>query len=379
MKLNNNILEKLEYSKENCIGCNKCMEGCSMLNEFTNNPKDLLKNIINNKEINQIIPYSCTLCGYCGEVCPKGISLKDIFLDLRKYIVNEDKKNLKKLNYRPIRFHQKNSFSKVFSTNIRGIKKSTKTVFFPGCSLTAYNPKIIIKAYNFLKEKMDIGIMLNCCGNPTYSMGDVDKFNKYYNIVNNEFVKNGIEEVIVACENCYKTIKENSKGLRVKTLWEVIDEIGLPTIIKGIGKDSSIVFSIHDPCATRNEPKIHEAVRNIVKYLGFKIEEMEYSKEKTLCCGSGGMIRSTNKDISITQMKRRANMAKTEYIISYCQECVESMRKAGKKGIHIIDLIFNDNIYIDFDQVNEGTLAKWINRYRGKKIIEGVNENEERY
>lgn len=45
-------------------------------------------------------------------------------------------------------------------------------------------------------------------------MGDVDKFKIYYSQVENLFLENKIEEVIVACPNCFNTIKNIANQLK---------------------------------------------------------------------------------------------------------------------------------------------------------------------
>ncbi|AFS79633.1 Fe-S oxidoreductase [Gottschalkia acidurici 9a] len=379
IKISKEIIKKIEEENEKCIGCKLCMKNCPMLDEFCNTPKELLERIKNNKEIDEVIPYSCALCNYCTQVCSQDVNLKDIFYNLRTHIVDTNQIPPKELGYSAVKFHQKNSFSKMFSTGIKGLEsKEKRTVFFPGCSLSSYSPDVVMKTYQYLKEKLPgIGIILKCCGNPTHTMGEKEKFNDFYNTVQTEFKNNKIKEVIVACQNCYKTIEKNSPNIVITSLWEVISQYGVPEDKKDYYKCTDKTFSIHDPCPTRNESKIHDAIRNITLQLGLKINEMEFIREKTLCCGSGAMIGVTNKDLSLKQRQKRANQSKSNYIISYCEECVESMKKGGKKSIHILDLLFNDDIDKTFNQEDIGTIKKWSNRYKVKRrIASNVRDKE---
>ncbi|MTI65336.1 MAG: (Fe-S)-binding protein [Firmicutes bacterium] len=372
IKINDHILNHIYKETKNCIECNKCMKNCPMLNEFCKTPKELFKEIINKKEIDLNIPYSCSQCGYCIKVCNENVDLKETFMDLRKYIVKENKGVPKSLNAGSILFHQRSSFSKMFTSFIYPKKdEGIKRVFFPGCSIMAYSPEIVKSTYKYLYEKLPgMGYLQKCCGHPTYLTGDLEKFNIYFSNLKNDIDKMKADEIIVACSNCYNTLKKNTNNIKIKSLWEVISEVGVPDNIKDIGKNIDTVFSIHDPCPTRNEIKIHESVRKIIRELGISIEELKYSKKQTLCCGSGGMIKVTNNKLALNQMKKRAAQGKSEHIISYCQECVESMRQGGKKSVHILDLLFKFPFYkeLEFDQVENSLIKKWINRYRGKKI-----------
>lgn len=364
----------LVKEKEKCVGCRLCMDNCPMLNQYCSSPAELLVKIVENQEVDEIIPFSCALCGYCTQVCPKQVDLNQVFLNLRMDIVKINKGVPKSIPNIAVKFHQKNSFSNLFTTDVNVISENKmKRLFFPGCSLTAYSPDLVMKIYDYLRCKMPgTGIVLNCCGNPTYSMGDIKTFNKYYSKVQRIFKICEVEEIIVACPNCYNTIGENSPGLKVISLWDIIAKAGISEDKVDKGRKVSTIFAIHDPCSTRGNTHIHDSVRKITKELGLKIKEMEFSKERTLCCGSGGMLGVTNSNLALKQMNKRANQTKQECIISYCQECVESMKRGGKKSIHILDLIFGNEIYLanEFNQKDISVFKKWCNRYIAKMKID---------
>ena len=89
-----------------------------------------------------------------------------------------------------------------------------------------------------------------------------------------------MKKVIVACPNCFNTIKKYSKSVKVKTIWEVINENSIPKNLINHYNDLDIKFSLHDPCPIRYEPKIHDSVRLILKSMGIKIVEFDKSREK---------------------------------------------------------------------------------------------------
>ncbi len=367
MKISDKIIKIINEEEEKCIGCKLCMNGCPMLDKFCDSPKELLKELKCSGEFDYILPYSCMLCGYCTKVCPKGVDLKNLFLELRRDVVNQRNGKLSRnLNTNGVDLHQKLSFSNLFTSDIQNLQSDT--IFFPGCGLLSYSPKILEDTYRYLRTKIGgIGIYTKCCGKPTAFMGKDEKFKEYYSILEKEFRDNNIKRIITGCQNCFMTIGNNSKDIEVISLWEVLANVGIPEEKVGIAKAIDHEFTIHDPCPTRDIDKIHNSVRNIVDKLGFKIEEMEYNKGKTLCCGSGGMVSVTQNQLAKAHTMRRAQEAKTEYIITYCQECVESMRRGGKKSYHILDLLFTEG-FQNMEQKNQGVITKWTNRYKGKNI-----------
>lgn len=366
MKISDKTMKIIE-EEQKCIGCKACMKGCPMLDKFCDSPKVLLKELLDNGTFDYKLPYSCMLCGYCTKVCPKGVDLKSLFLELRRDVVDQTNGKLpKELGTHTLDFHQRFSFSNLFTSDIENLQSNT--IFFPGCALMSYSSKIVENTYNYLKIKVPgIGIYNKCCGKPTAFMGKDKKFKEYYGILEKEFKDKNIKRIITGCQNCFMTIGSNSKDIEVVSLWEVLATEGIPDNKIGIGKNIDYEVTVHDPCPTRNVNIIHESIRQIINQVGFDAKEMTYNRGKTLCCGSGGMVPITQNHIAKSHMDRRAQEAETEYIITYCQECVESMRRGGKKSYHILDLLFNDN-FQDMEQENQGTITKWTNRYKGKKI-----------
>lgn len=251
---------------------------------------------------------------------------------------------------------------------------ATKRVFIPGCSLPSYNPEAVGKTLAYLQEKLPgTGAILKCCGKPTKALGQTEKFKERYGSLQDEIDNLGAEEIIVACQSCYLTISANSPQ-KVRSLWEVIPEIGLPEEAKGIGADSDIVFAIHDSCPTRDISSIHDGIRWIMNELGYRVEEPPHTRENTRCCGFGGMVVPANPPLALRVMKRRTAEVESDYMVAYCAACRESMVKGDKKAVHILDLIFGGKFDSgsDYPGLASNPLVGWVNRYKAKKEIINV-------
>lgn len=372
IKLKESTLELVRNKGEECINCKKCFNLCPMMKEYSSSPKELMEDVINKDTIKKEIPYSCMLCGLCKEVCPKNIDLKEMFFYIRRDIINNYPNEVKKLGYKTVEFHQLNSFSPMFSRSF--ITKETNKLFIPGCSLSSYSPDIVMKTYDYLRNNLDnVSLSIECCGKPTLVMGDSDKFKKYYSKLNRSVKEKNISEIIVACPNCFDTIKNHSKDIKVTSIWSIINEYKVPNELINHYEDLEKEFSLHDPCPMRNEKKVHDDVRNILSNLGIKVIEFDQNREKSECCGAGAMVKVTSPDISIKQTNKRANQAKSDTIISYCESCCESMLSAGKDSLHILDFIFNEDVISKnkFTQDKTSVIHKWKMRYetiqKGKK------------
>lgn len=251
----------------------------------------------------------------------------------------------------------------------------TKRVFIPGCSLPSYNPVAVEKTLKYLQQVLPgTGSILKCCGKPTKALGQVNKFKERYSEFQAEVDKLGADEIIVACQSCYLTMKEYSPNQKVTSLWELFPNIGLPKEAIGKGKNSDITFAIHDSCPTRNESKIHEGIRWIMNELEYNTEEPPHTKENTRCCGFGGMVVPANPDLALRVMKRRTSEVKSDYMVAYCAACRESMVRGDKKAVHILDLIFGDTFTSksEFPSIPSNPVTGWANRYKSKKAINRV-------
>ncbi|MEW9122802.1 MAG: (Fe-S)-binding protein [Thermotaleaceae bacterium] len=251
----------------------------------------------------------------------------------------------------------------------------TKRVFIPGCSLPSYNPALVENILTYLQEKLpDTGAILKCCGKPTKALGQTEKFKERYGQLQAEIDRLGAEEIIVACQSCYLTVSEYSPKQKVTSLWELLPQLGLPEAVKGIGKNSDIVFAIHDSCPTRNNKAIHEGIRWILKELGYQTEEPPHTLENTRCCGFGGMVVPANPELALRVMKRRTGEVESDYMVTYCAACRESMVKGGKKALHILDLIFGGpwTSKSEFPGVPGSPITSWKNRYKAKQGINRV-------
>ena len=342
-----------------------------MLYAFTSSPKTLLTHFSTEKPT-PAMAFSCVSCGLCAHVCPSDIDFGDIFSTSKKTYAT-DKSILKKYGYDGVRFHQKNSFSKHFSTTMKFSKgEYTHMAFMPGCALSSYSPKLVQDVFAHLRSILPgIGIIQQCCGTPTRMVGDMAQFGVYHAQLENDLASMGATTVVSACENCYMSIKTYAPHIEIVSLYSILAKHGIPKeAMNAFGSHEKV--ALHDPCPTRFERHLHEDVRTLLKVLELPFEEFKYNREKTLCCGSGGMLELTNPALAKEQMKTRAEQTACGSIVSYCQSCAESMSRGGKNGLHLLDFIFNAKEISH--QPKQGVVKKWYNRYRSRKRIEALKD-----
>ena len=375
--------DQAKHEAEGCLQCEclKCMQECEMLGDFTECPKYLFEEILAAEEIAPVVPYSCNMCRQCTLACPKEFDMQGIFGQMRTELVSENGGKSPMKGHGAIDMHQMLSFSKPFNTTVAAPEGVTKRVFIPGCALSNHSPDGVGQIFDHLQERLGYtGAILKCCGKPTKAIGQYQLFQERYAALQGEIDRLGADEIIVACQSCFLNMSTYSPKQRVRSLWEVLPEIGLPEGAVGKALGSDIVFAIHDSCSTRDRRGIHDGVRWIMRALGYATEEPPHTRETARCCGFGGMVVPANPELATRVMNRRTAEVKSDYMVTYCAACRESMVKGGKHAAHLLDLIF-EGAKIgpdDFVGVPSTPLKPWLNRYRAKKALEAAGERHDK-
>jgi NADPH-dependent glutamate synthase beta subunit-like oxidoreductase len=334
--------EQARKEAERCLECecNLCVKNCQFLKLYCEDPKELAERFkAGYFREEPKIPYSCNLCRLCGSLCPQDLCMGDVCLELRQKLVAEGQGPLPQHKF--LDWNLNWSTSDKFTLAQPDSAKECKRVFFPGCNLSAYSPSLVVKTYEYLQDRLPgTGIVLNCCGRPACDLGQQDRFQGILRGVESQLAELGASEVITACPNCYMIFKQFAPHLKVRTVYEVMVELGLPEEAKAKKEQT---FSLHDSCSVRWEKDIQDSVRALLDMMGYRIEEMEHTREKTICCGTGGMVPYVDVWLAFEAAKRRAEEAHFD-LVTYCATCREMFANpeaAGKPCIHILDLVFN--------------------------------------
>lgn len=266
-----------------------------------------------------------------------------------------------------VKSHQISSSLSVFTGDY--IPENCETVFFPGCSLSGYNSNIVNKTFEYLSSKIDnIGLIVACCSKPSCDIKDNKRHTKIEGTLKEKLKDYGIKNVITACSNCFIMFKQY-QGIKVISLWEVLDNIKEDDF-NGIGEGIDLDIALHDPCPIRKEDIIHDSVRSILKASGYKYQEFDNCRSRTICCGASGMMMARNPVLAKALMTKRANSTKSSRIVSYCESCVQSMIVGGKESLHLLDLLFNEKVKRgDFKtQTSIPLLKHWVERRKTSLI-----------
>ena len=325
--------------------CMECVKVCLYLERFKSYPKRYVRQIKNDETIvlgshGQTIRLvnSCSLCDLCAVVCPHDLSMAQVCMEGRRSLAKRGKMPPSVHDFALNDMLSSNSDKAALALHEPGKLKS-KFVFFPGCQLSAIYPEHVTATYSYLRDhlKGGIGLMLRCCGAPAKWAARNDFFEGAIHGLEEDWKGMGRPEMIVACPTCHQVLKEHLPHVGVTALWTILNDS-----LKGAQPGAKIFASnlaIHDPCTTRYELEIQKAVRQLLTKMGVIFEELDLSRDRTECCGFGGLMSAANPSLAKDVAKTRGSRSEADYV-TYCAMCRNALAAAGKRVVHILDLFF---------------------------------------
>lgn len=304
--------------------------------------------------------FTCSACGHCGSVCPKGISLEKLFIDA--------KQELKLMGKFPDVLH---SYYIDDMNNANGEnallyyphENHPEFLFFPGCQAMSSNPSHITAAYDYItKHFTNTALMLGCCGVPALWSGAVELFKETIKKFQMDWERLGKPTLILMCPTCMKTFAKYLPEIPLVSLYEIIVEQGVPDT-RVLQKST---FAIFDPCSSRDFPNMQAAVRKLARAITDEIQELPQGRDTARCCGTGGQIYASKKKLAQNMTKSAAELSNVPYI-TYCENCRNVFIREGKACRHILDDLFG---LIPLERVPHIHEMKW-NRKKLKQTLMG--------
>ena len=317
--------------------CDECIKGCAYLQHYNKFPRMLTREIYNNVSIimgdhmmNKPIN-ACSLCGQCSVLCPNGYDMAEICHMARQNMVSTGKM--------PLAPHEFALMDMVFSNDEAflcrpqpGFEKC-KYVFFPGCQATAIAPATVKAAYLDLCSRLEGGValMLGCCGAVSDWAGRYEMQEDTVKFLDVKMTELGNPTVIAGCPTCKKQLSRHE----TRGIWEVLEDIGLPEKAQRTGKP----IAIHDACGARGDAETQDSIRRIAQTMGCTVAETEYDRDKSPCCGYGGLTQFTNREVAKKMTDKCLERSDLPYL-SYCMACRDRFAREGRESMHLLELVY---------------------------------------
>ncbi|MCS7213006.1 MAG: (Fe-S)-binding protein [Candidatus Calescibacterium sp.] len=252
--------------------------------------------------------WDCTTCGACEEICPVGIEHPRFIMDMRRYLVFDQKmppsagKTLQKVmnqgNPWGLPQESRDDFVKQVGFEKVNGKVEAEYLYWMGCAgyFEPSGQKIVLAMKKILDSagiKVQVlGSAEKCTGDPARRLGEEGLFAMIAK-ENIDFLNSiGVKKILTHCPHCFQTIKHDYKQYggnfevihHSQFIKQLIDSGKLKVNPK---KNGAIAY--HDSCYMGRYNSVYDAPREIIsKATGAKPLEALRNRQKSMCCGAGG-------------------------------------------------------------------------------------------
>ncbi|QTA93552.1 (Fe-S)-binding protein [Desulfonema magnum] len=318
--------------------------------------------------------WSCTTCGACEEECPLAIEYINKIVDLRRGMVDEG--NVPQSLQKPLSALEKRgnpwgkmekkradwATDKEFAADCKvkildGKKDTAKTLFFAD-SITSYDDRIQeigrSTARVLTAAGVDFGILGKAekdSGHEVRRFGEEMLFQDLKDQNTDAILASGAERIVTADPHAFNALIKDYKGLPpVEHISQVIaSAINDGKIrLKASEEGNGAVYTYHDPCYLGRHNGIYDIPRDVLDAIpGMNRVEMIKSRDRSFCCGGGGLMLFYEPIEEKRMGQLRVEMAKdagATVIVTACPFCMvnieDAIKTSGLEGqMEVIDLV----------------------------------------
>ncbi|GFN23489.1 (Fe-S)-binding protein [Thermanaeromonas sp. C210] len=313
------------FSTPQCAGCLACAEDCALLRGYG---RPIFQVPLH--EITAEQAFACLQCGLCAAACPLGLDPADPLRVKRQELVEVGVVNLG--DYRYLCPDEHDNMWALCRAAL-GIdyddiepREATSTLFFPGCTIATYSPRLTRAFLEFLDGIYPgAKAVVDCCGKPLRYMGLNDRAQQHLKRLEAKLEQWCVSRLVVGCPNCYYELLEGLGGNAI----EVVDVYSLlyshRSLLPVEDRRPSVPYTVHDPCPDREAGVFGKQVRALLEYLEVPVREMRHHGRYTICCGTGGMAKHFVPGAGDWSAQLRAEEARAsgaQGMFAYCMSCL---------------------------------------------------------
>jgi len=357
------LSSRIHEFMQNCENCGRCKQVCPFLDTYGTPDKIITENP---EKV-----FFCSNCGACNTVCKENLQPSEILFEMKAMLLKngslpvEVKDALTSAQGYALRGHRF-PFSHYTSADI---------VFWPGCGISGTSPELVKKTVQLLTNHLNkkVGLVLDCCFDPLYQLGDVDSVKGAAERVHYKLGKHKITHIITGCTNCRKTLSQYLPDIKVEHIFETLSNndgtnpsfstftINPPSPLftspfsnggcREVKGDTG-EFYLHHPCPSFRFDGIGKYARTITK-------STNSENPRPSCCGHGGGISSLSSDLSEKFTDKIIQSSHGNSVVTYCMGCKGKFLERGKKAYHLLELM--TGVKPIEKPVSSG--RKWVNRF----------------
>jgi Fe-S oxidoreductase len=317
------------------------------------NGKPLVGEIYSDDEI-----WSCTTCGACEEECPMLVEYIDKIVDLRRGLVDDGnvpqslQKPLKALESRgnPYGKMEKKradwandkEFNQTCGVKTVDNRNGADTLYFVD-SITSYDGRMqsigraTSRILNHIGENFGIlGSAERDSGHEVRRFGEETLFMALRDHNADAIKASGVKRIVTADPHAMNALKHDYKDIPpVEHISQVIArEVKTGQIKFNPVENGANTYTYHDPCYLGRHNQVYDDPRCVLDAIpGLKRVEMSRCRDRSFCCGGGGlMLFYEPKEEQRMGVKRvqMAAQAGANVIVTACPFCLVNVEDAIK-------------------------------------------------
>ncbi len=293
--------------------------------------------------------WSCTTCGSCEAECPLFIEYIDKIVDLRRGLVDDGKtpqslhKPLKALESRG------NPFGKLEKKRgewARGLAPAANgagtlaTLYFAD-SISSYDDRMqsIARAAARILGRLgeDFGILgagERDSGHDVRRFGEETLFQALRDHNTEAIRASGARRIVTADPHAFNALRHDYRDVPpVEHISQVLARAVENGAVRFLPADSA-VYTYHDPCYLGRHNGLYEEPRRVLDAIpGLRRVEMARSRDRSFCCGGGGLAlfyEPKEKERMGVRRVRMAADAGANVMVTACPFCMANIEDAIK-------------------------------------------------
>jgi Fe-S oxidoreductase len=304
--------------------------------------------------------WSCTTCGACEEECPLLVEYIDKIVDLRRGMVDEGnvpqslQKPLKalegrgnpygKMEKKKADWANAKEFQQTCSCKTLGKNNAADTLYFVD-SITSYDDRMQAIARATARILDHVGENFGILGAAEKDSGhEVRRFGEETLFIalrdhNVDAIKaSGVQRIVTADPHAYNALKHDYKDKDVPPVEHITQviarEVKTGKIKFNPVENENDVYAYHDPCYLGRHNQIYDDPREVLDAIpGLKRVEMTRTRDRSFCCGGGGLMLFYEPKEDQRMGVKRVQMAAeagANVIVTACPFCMTNIEDAIK-------------------------------------------------
>ena len=360
---------------DTCVRCTLCADSCPT---YVNSGDPLvapafrlrmLKDLMKGSGVGEDAcreAFRCTVCGRCMVACPFSIRTVDLWYLLRHYARLTGKWPAELSGLESSLLTYRNPYGadaslRTYWAEVAGldpsrlVKEEARIVLFMGCT-SAYRSvgQDVLAAAALILDRAGedwttLGEEEWCCGCPLLLLGNWEAAKEFAEHNVKAIEAKGAELVATTCATCYKMLKlEYPAILGRQPRFKVVHIVELLakyfTELKFQARKLELRVAYHDPCDLARVGGVVEAPRQLISEVA-ELVEFRDSRERSTCCGGGGLLQVVDPALRLRIAERRvqeAVAAGVNVLASACPACKASFVEVAREmdvELEVLDVV----------------------------------------